>query len=71
MACLFMSTFAAFLVGYFVFLISLFWAVSRGTAYIAMVMMSVNFMAFLSTMFGEMGVPISVYERYYKLRYVA
>lgn len=30
----------------------------------------VNLMFFVMTLCGEMGVPQSVYERYYKLKYV-
>mmetsp|Transcript_6970 Transcript_6970/g.11178 ORF Transcript_6970/g.11178 Transcript_6970/m.11178 type:complete len:109 (-) Transcript_6970:136-462(-) len=58
-----------FCLGYLAFLIQTYWEVSPMEAYISYFFITVTYSQFLSTMFGDCGVPSSVYQHYYKVQF--
>ena len=68
--CLFLITFALSIFCYLGYLVALFRKESINAAIICTCGMFINLGLFFSTMLSEPGVPQSVYERYYKLKYV-
>lgn len=68
--CMFMFCFGGFCLAYLFFMISIFSDKNPITFFISVILVLTNLIFFLCTMFGDHGVPTSVYERYYKLKYV-
>ena len=66
---IFMVLFSIFIFGYLGFLCLFFIDSHPNWAYFAFFCLILNYISFWMTMFGEQGVPQSVYERYYKLKY--